>query len=80
MTPKRNTNLYITPETRTKITRLLAMLAQQGVEDVLDNRGHGSISALFRYLVAAELKRRTADPDAPYPEADPWDEMGAFRK
>lgn len=81
MTKKtRNTNLYITPETHAKIARLLAMLTQQGVEEVVDNRGHGSISALFRYLVDAELRRLMADPDAPFPDADPLDEMGVFRK
>lgn len=77
MTKKtRNTNLYITPETHAKIARLLAMLTQQGVEEVVDNRGHGSISALLRYLVDAELRRQTADPDAPHPDVDPWDDLG----
>lgn len=67
--------LYITPETRAKIDRLLALLAARGVH-LLDNRGHSSKSALLARLVDQELNRLTADPDAPFPETDPWDEMG----
>lgn len=73
-----STHLYITPETRVSIDRLLLMLARQGV-DLKDNRGNLSMSALLRYLVEAELRRQTADPDAPFPEVDPWDELGVYR-
>lgn len=70
-----NIRLYVTEETRRQIDRLLSMLAAAGV-DLKDNRGNLSISALVRYLVAQELRRQTADPDAPFPDKDPWDEMG----
>lgn len=74
-----NIRLYVTPETRSQIERLLPMLAAAGV-DLKDNRGKDSVSAMLRYLVAQELRRQTTDPDAPFPDKDPWDEMGAYRK
>lgn len=70
--------IYVTEPDEQRIQELIALLEQRGVR--LGNRHYASVSELLRWLVAEQLRRernRTiADPDAPYPEDDPWDEMG----
>lgn len=71
-------NLYVTDMDIERIHALQALLKNKGIV-YLDNRGNDSVSGLFRALVAEKLediRRKDFDPDAPYPEDDPWDEMG----
>lgn len=72
-------SLYLPPGVRAQIAELQTRLRGRGIE-FSDNRKNASISGLIRWLVEQQLTRERnraiADPDAPYPEDDPWDEMG----
>lgn len=48
--------IYMKPEERAALAALGKQLAAQGVA-VLDNRGHVSLSAVIRHLVAKELTK-----------------------
>lgn len=48
--------IYMKPEERAALAALGEKLAEQGVA-VLDNRGHISLSAVIRHLVAKEITK-----------------------